>query len=181
VIQNIVILDRDGVINHESSDYIKSPDEWTPIPGSLDAIALLHQHKYRVFVATNQSGIARGLYSEATLTAIHQKMQQRVVDAGGRIDGIVYCQHHPNENCSCRKPKPGLLRQVERLSGESIAGCPFVGDSLRDIEAAQAGGCEPVLVLTGNGKQTKRQISSSVLTFADLSKFADYAVTTHPD
>ena len=178
--QNIIILDRDGVINHESPDYIKSPDEWTPIPGSLDAIALLHQHKYRVFVATNQSGVARGLYSESTLNAIHQKMQQLVVNAGGRIDGIVYCQHHPNENCSCRKPKPGLLRQIETLSGESIAGCPFVGDSLRDIQAAQACGCQPVLVLTGNGKKTERQTPSSVLTFADLRKFADYTVTTHP-
>lgn len=177
---NIVILDRDGVINHDAVDYVKSPDEWSPIPGSLEAIALLNQHEYRVFVATNQSGVARGLYSEETLSDIHDKMQRLVVDAGGRIEGIVYCPHHPDENCACRKPKPGLLHQVETICGHSVKGQPFVGDSLRDIQAAQAGGCKPVLVLTGNGEQTRNQVPSSILTYKDLHAFAR-ALTTHPD
>ena len=153
----LVILDRDGVINHDSASYIKSPAEWKPIPGSLEAIALLNQAGYRVLVATNQSGVGRGLFDMATLNAIHDKMHRALGLAGGRIDGIFYCPHAQDAGCNCRKPKPGLLEEIGRRFGVSLEGVPFIGDSLRDIEAALAVGAQPVLVLTGKGKKTRKE------------------------
>ena len=175
----IVILDRDGVVNQDSVDYIKSPEEWVAIPGSLEAIARLHQNQFRVFIATNQSGIGRGIYSEESLKQIHQKMLQQVIVAGGNIEGVMYCPHHPDDNCPCRKPKPGLLEQIS-IYGD-IRHRPFVGDSLTDIEAALAAGCEPVLVLTGSGTQTARTIAPTIQRYPDLLAFADHLIATRPD
>jgi len=151
----LVILDRDGTINEDSDQYIKSPAEWQPIPGSLEAIARLTQGGWRIVVATNQSGIARGLLDMATLNAIHAEMHRAVGQAGGRIDAIFFCPHAPDSNCECRKPKPGLLREIAARLGVELAGVPLIGDSLRDVEAAAAVGAKPWLVLTGNGKQTR--------------------------
>lgn len=175
----IVILDRDGVINQNSVDYIKSPEEWVAIPGSLHAIALLHQNQFRVFIATNQSGIARGLYSEDTLRQIHQKMRHQVEAAGGDIEGIMYCPHHPDDNCLCRKPKPGLLEQIAGYG--DIRHRPFVGDSATDIEAALTANCNPVLVLTGTGKQTARRVDPTIEQYPDLLAFAEHLVATRLD
>lgn len=152
----LVILDRDGVINHDSPAYIKSPEEWKPIPGSLEAIALLSQAGYRVLVATNQSGVGRGLFEMATLNAIHDKMHRALGLAGGRIDGIFYCPHAQDAGCNCRKPKPGLLEEIARRFGVDLDGVPFIGDSLRDLQAAVAVGAQPILVLTGKGKKTRK-------------------------
>lgn len=152
----LVILDRDGVINYDSAAYIKSPEEWKPIPGSLEAIALLSQAGYRVLVATNQSGVGRGLFEMATLNAIHDKMHRALGLAGGRIDGIFYCPHAQDAGCSCRKPKPGLLEEIAHRFGVSLEGVPFIGDSLRDLQAAVAVGAQPILVLTGKGKKTRK-------------------------
>lgn len=152
----LVILDRDGVINQDSPSYIKSPDEWKPLPGSLEAIALLNQAGYRVLVATNQSGVGRGLFEMATLNAIHDKMHRALGLVGGRVDGIFYCPHAEDAGCGCRKPKPGLLEEISRRFGVSLEGVPFIGDSLRDLQAATAVGAQPVLVLTGKGKKTRK-------------------------
>ena len=150
----LVILDRDGVVNHDSDAYIKSPAEWIPIDGSLDAIARLSRAGWRVVVASNQSGIARGLFTMDTLTAIHTKMHQAVAEAGGRIDGIFICPHGPGDGCACRKPAPGMLHDIARRLDVPLAGVPVVGDSLRDLQAAAQCGCAPWLVLTGKGRKT---------------------------
>ncbi len=171
----LVILDRDGVINHDSPDFIKSPDEWIPIDGSMEAIALFSQHGYQVFVATNQSGVGRGIINEDILGEIHQKMLSMIQDAGGALAGIVYCPHHPNRNCQCRKPRPGLLHRIEGMSGVALAGQSLVGDSSRDIQAAQAVNCEPVLVLTGNGKSTHIR-HPDIPAFNDLLAYAEYKI-----
>ena len=152
----LIILDRDGVINHDSASYIKSPDEWKPIAGSLEAIALLNQAGYRVLVATNQSGIGRGLFDMATLNAIHDKMHRALGAVGGHIDGIFYCPHAQDAGCNCRKPKTGLLEEIARRFSASLEGVPLIGDSLRDLQAAASVGAQPVLVLTGKGKATLR-------------------------
>ena len=143
-----LILDRDGVINEDSDSFIKSVDELQLIPGSIDAIARLTARGYRIFVASNQSGIARGLLDEYALAKIHQRLNAMIEDVGGFIEGWVYCPHGPLDGCDCRKPKPGLLFDVP------LIGTPYIGDSLRDLQAAKAAGCEPVLVLTGKGKRT---------------------------
>lgn len=171
----MVILDRDGVINQDSEDYIKSPEEWHPIPGSLEAIALLNQHGITVTVATNQSGLARGYYDVATLDNIHQKMQNSLALLGGKIDQVFYCPHGPQENCTCRKPLPGLLHQIAQKYDISLHNVPFVGDSMRDIEAATAAGAAPVLVLTGNGQKTLDKHADKLVQvqqYADLMAFA---------
>lgn len=149
-----VILDRDGVINKDSKSYIKTPEEWEPISGSLEAIAVLKQHDFTVSIATNQSGIGRGYYDEPTLTAIHAKMHAMAEAAGGGIDHIAYCPHLPDEGCHCRKPLPGMLHTLEQTHGVPLRGTPFIGDSLRDLQAALTAGCQPVLVMTGNGSKT---------------------------
>jgi len=153
----LVILDRDGVINHDSPSYIKSPDEWKPIARSLDAIAQLTQADYRVVVATNQSGVGRGLFDMATLNAIHDKMHRAVGQAGGRIDAVFYCPHPMEANCGCRKPKPGLLEDIGRRFNTSLQDVPCIGDQLRDLQAAAAIGAQPILVLTGKGAKTQRE------------------------
>lgn len=168
----IVILDRDGVINQDSTSYIKSPEEWKPIPGSLESIALLNQAGYRVVVATNQSGVGRGLFDMATLNAIHDKMHRALGLIGGHVDGIFYCPHAQDADCGCRKPKPGLLEEIARRFGISLEGVPVVGDSLRDIEAALAVGAQPLLVLTGKGKKTRKDggFPETTPVYADLAE-----------
>ncbi|BCM24413.1 D-glycero-beta-D-manno-heptose 1,7-bisphosphate 7-phosphatase [Methyloradius palustris] len=150
----LVILDRDGVINKDSSQFIKTPDEWIPIPGSLEAIALLNQHGYRIALATNQSGIGRGLFDMAALNSIHDKMYRALVQVGGRIDALFYCPHAAEAKCECRKPKSGMVDEIARRFGVDIKGVPSVGDSLRDLQASVARGAQPILVLTGKGETT---------------------------
>lgn len=174
----VLVLDRDGVINHDSPDYIKSPDEWQPIPGSIEAIAKASTAGYTIAVASNQSGVGRGLFDLETLSDINDKMIQAVEDAGGRIDLVVFCPHKPDEDCACRKPKPGLLRRIESELGTSLRDRWIVGDSLRDIEAAYAAGARPVLVRTGNGAKTERQVSPHVLVFDDLAQAIDALLET---
>jgi D-glycero-D-manno-heptose 1,7-bisphosphate phosphatase len=152
----LAILDRDGVINHDSDQFIKSPDEWKPIPGSLEAIARLNQAGFQVVVATNQSGVGRGLLDMATLNAIHDKMHRRLAQAGGHVAAVFYCPHAADANCGCRKPRAGLFEEIGRRFGLPLAGVPSVGDSLRDLQAAATVGASPMLVLTGKGQQTRR-------------------------
>jgi D-glycero-D-manno-heptose 1,7-bisphosphate phosphatase len=170
----LIILDRDGTINHDSDQYIKSPAEWKPLPGSLEAIARLTQRGWRCVVATNQSGIARGLFDMATLNAIHAELHRAVVQAGGRVDAIFFCPHAADANCECRKPKPGLLREIGTRMDVELAGVPMVGDALRDLEAAVAVGCKPYLVLTGKGKKTRAAggLPFGTEVFADLAAVA---------
>ena len=167
----LVILDRDGVINHDSPSYIKSPNEWKPIARSLDAIARLTQADYRVVVATNQSGVGRGLFDMATLNAIHDKMHRAVGQAGGRIDAVFYCPHPMEANCGCRKPKPGLLEDISRRFNTSLQDVPCIGDQLRDLQAAVAVGAQPILVLTGKGAKTQREggLPPNTRVYADLA------------
>jgi D-glycero-D-manno-heptose 1,7-bisphosphate phosphatase len=167
----LVILDRDGVINHDSPSYIKSPDEWRPIARSLDAIARLTQADYRVVVATNQSGVGRGLFDMATLNAVHDKMHRAVGQAGGRIDAVFYCPHAMEVNCGCRKPKPGLLEDIGRRFNTSLKDVPCIGDQLRDLQAAAAVGAQPILVLTGKGAKTQREggLPPGTRVYADLA------------
>ncbi len=150
----LIILDRDGVINEDSDAYIKSPEEWVPIPGSLEAIARLNRAGWTVAVATNQSGVGRGLYDRATLDRIHARMNAALAAAGGRVDALYYCPHTPEDHCACRKPLPGLLESIARHYGVSLAGVPAIGDSLRDLQAAVAVDARPILVRTGKGEQT---------------------------
>lgn len=150
----LVILDRDGVINHDSHEYIKSPEEWQPIPGSLEAIARLNHAGYRVVIASNQSGLARGLFGMDELLAIHAKMHRALHEFGGDIEAIFFCPHGPDDGCECRKPRPGLYHDIQRRLGVDLAGVPAIGDSRRDLEAARAAGAKPMLVLTGKGEET---------------------------
>jgi len=152
--QLYVLLDRDGVINHDSDVFIKSPDEWQPIAGSLEAIALLNRHGYKVVVISNQSGLARGLFDLAMLEKIHAKMQQLTAEKGGKIEAVYFCPHGPADDCNCRKPKPGLLEAFAADHHIALQGIPFIGDALRDIQTAQAVGATPILVKTGKGQKT---------------------------
>ncbi|MEO6697485.1 MAG: D-glycero-beta-D-manno-heptose 1,7-bisphosphate 7-phosphatase [Gammaproteobacteria bacterium] len=169
----LIILDRDGVINFDSADFIKSPDEWMPIPGSLEAIARLNRADYTVVVATNQSGVGRGLFSLDTLHQIHEKMQQELARAGGKIDAIFFCPHAPDDHCACRKPKPGLLLEIAKKYNCDLKDVPAVGDSLRDIEAAQTVGARPVLVRTGKGEEVVKngKLPTGVKVYDDLAAF----------
>ena len=170
----LIILDRDGVINHDSDAYIKSPDEWRALPGSLQAIARLAKGGWRITVATNQSGVARGLFDLATLGAIHTKMHQAVGDAGGRIDAVFFCPHGPDHNCPCRKPSPGLYREILGRFRVEPRNAVVVGDSLRDLQAAEAAGCRSYLVLTGKGQRTQREggLPAGTQVRADLAAVA---------
>ena len=150
----LIILDRDGVINHDSADFIKSPSEWRPISGSMEAIALLNQAGYVVVVATNQSGISRKLFNMEILNAIHQKMHDTAQQVGATIDAVFFCPHAADFNCDCRKPKPGMLREIAKRYEVDLKGVPVVGDSLRDLQAGFILGCAPHLVLTGKGEAT---------------------------
>lgn len=167
----LIVLDRDGVVNHDSTQYIKSPDEWRPIPGSLEAIARLNHAGFRVVVATNQSGVGRGLYDMATLNAIHEKMHKALAQVGGRLDAIFFCPHTADSKCDCRKPKPGMLHEIGRRFGVEMTGVPIVGDGLRDLQAAEAIGAQPMLVLTGKGEKTLRDggFPKNTVIFPDLA------------
>ena len=167
----LVVLDRDGVINHDSDNFIKSPEEWRAIPGSLDAIARLNQAGYRVVVATNQSGVGRGLFGMTMLTAIHEKMFKALGQVGGRIDAVFYCPHAADSNCDCRKPKPGMLVQIGSRFGVDLKDVSAIGDGLRDLQAAHAVGARPVLVLTGKGEKTHRagNLPPGTVVYPDLA------------
>jgi D-glycero-D-manno-heptose 1,7-bisphosphate phosphatase len=150
----LVILDRDGVINTDSDQFIKTPDEWKPIPGSLEAIARLTHSGFRVVVCSNQSGVGRGLLDMAALNAINDKMYKALAPFGGRIDALFYCPHPAEANCACRKPRPGMFQDIAKRFNVTLGGVPSVGDSLRDMQASAAAGCQPLLVLTGKGRKT---------------------------
>ncbi len=152
-----IILDRDGVINEDSDDFIKSPDEWIPIPGSLDAIARLNHMGYLVYVASNQSGVGRRLFDIEALNAIHLKLHSELQKIGGHIQAILFCPHAPDQGCECRKPKPGLYQEVAKRAQESLSNITVIGDSYRDLEAAIAVGAKPILVLTGKGSRTLKK------------------------
>lgn len=175
--KKLVILDRDGVINHDSDDYIKSVAEWVPYSSAITAIAQLTSAGFTIAVATNQSGIARGYYSEATLHAMHEKMNELVVAQGGLISHIAYCPHGPDAQCQCRKPKPGLLQQIQHHLGMlTLEGSWLVGDSLRDLQAGEAVGCNTALVRTGKGAKTEASAIGleQAHVFDDLAAFADW-------
>lgn len=178
----LVILDRDGVINFDSAQFIKSPAEWKPIPGSLEAIARLTQAGYRVVVATNQSGVGRGLFDMDTLNAIHEKMHKAVGAAGGRLDAIFYCPHPADSACECRKPKPGMFKRISETLNVNLKGVPSVGDSLRDLQACAVLGCQPILVYTGKGEKTKADgnLPEGTLEFADLAAVVDWILAGRP-
>lgn len=171
-----IILDRDGVINYESQEYIKSPEEWIAIPGSLEAIAKLNKAGFKVLVATNQSGVARGYYDLETLDAIHEKLVRELAEVGGYIEEIFFCPHHPEENCQCRKPKAGLIQQIQEKYKIDLSQTYFIGDNKTDIELANTVGCLPILVLTGKGQQTwNEQVElQSVPHFANLETAVDF-------
>jgi D-glycero-D-manno-heptose 1,7-bisphosphate phosphatase len=153
----LVILDRDGVINADSDQHIKSPEEWQPIAGSLEAIARFTQAGFHVVVATNQSGVGRRLFDMATLNAVHDKMHKAVSQLGGRIDAVFFCPHAQDAGCACRKPQPGMLLEIAERFNVALAGLPAIGDSLRDLQAASAAGARPILVLTGKGERTRKE------------------------
>lgn len=155
----LVILDRDGVINVESDEFVKSQDEWIPVDGSMEGIRLLTESGFTIAVATNQSGLGRGLFDYAALERMHRKMCRLAEEAGGVIDHIVVCPHRPDDGCTCRKPKPGLLHELADYYGISLAGVPAIGDSARDIEAARAAGARPILVMTGNGSKARAALA----------------------
>ena len=179
----LVILDRDGTINHEREDYIKSADEWVPLPGALEAIARLNHAGWHVVVATNQSGIGRGLFDMAALNAMHAKMHQILARHGARVDAVFFCPHTPEDQCSCRKPQPGLFNMIGERFGVSLDGVPMVGDLPRDVLAAQSVGCEPHLVRTGQAASMteaelvalRRQVPDLTI-HPDLSSFADFVI-----
>jgi D-glycero-D-manno-heptose 1,7-bisphosphate phosphatase len=175
----LIVLDRDGVINEDSDAYIKSPEEWLPLSGSLEAIARLNRHGYRVVVATNQSGVARGLFSLDTLARIHRRMLEAVRDKGGEIDAIFFCPHGPDDRCHCRKPEPGLFEEIADRLKVSFEDVYAVGDSERDLVAATTAGARPVLVRTGKGLRTLRKSKrlDGVPVFDDLAAFTDALVT----
>ena len=175
----LIILDRDGVINEDSDDYIKSPEEWVPIPGSLEAIARLNQAGYRVVVATNQSGLARGLFDIETLNAIHAKMHRRLAAVGGVVDAVFYCPHGPTDSCDCRKPAAGLLREISARLKCALDDVPCVGDTMRDVQAARAVGAQPMLVRSGKGERTIAENDDwrGVPVFANLAAVAEHLLS----
>ncbi|MGH8671648.1 MAG: D-glycero-beta-D-manno-heptose 1,7-bisphosphate 7-phosphatase [Burkholderiales bacterium] len=172
----LVILDRDGVINQDSPTFIKHPDEWIPIPGSLEAIARLNQSGVRVVVATNQSGVGRGLLDMITLNDIHDKMCRTLAQFGGRIDAVFFCPHPADADCQCRKPRGGMLAEIFQRFNVEPREVPCVGDSLRDLEAAATMGAQPILVLTGKGQttRTRGKLPRATCVFADLAEAAQH-------
>ena len=177
----LVILDRDGTINQDSDDYVKSADEWVPLPGALEAIARLNHAGWRVVVASNQSGLGRGLFDVAALNAMHTKMHKLLAAVGGRIDAVFYCPHSPEETCNCRKPLPGLYEQIGERYGMDLKGVHTVGDSLRDLQSGAAVGCATHLVHTGKGEKLKDQplpadFPRDTQVHADLGAFADWLI-----
>lgn len=176
----LIILDRDGVINHESDEYIKSPEEWVPIKGSLEAIVRLNKAGHKVVVATNQSGVGRGLYTEEMLAKIHLAMERALVHVGGHLDGIFYCPHTPDYHCSCRKPKPGMLLDIAAKFPKDFDDAIFVGDSLRDLQAAQAVDLKAALVMTGNGAATISAAKklNDIEVYENLADFVDQLLSS---
>ena len=179
----LVILDRDGVINQDRDDFVKNTMEWQPLPRSLEAIANLTQAGWRVVVATNQSGIGRGLFDMVALNAMHAKMNQLLARVGGRVEAVFFCPHTPEDHCTCRKPMPGLFQMIGQRFGRSLDGVPMVGDLPRDVLAAQSVGCEPHLVRTGQAAtmpeselQALRQQVPGLTIHPNLSAFADYLI-----
>ena len=174
----LIILDRDGVINQDSDKYIKSPAEWQPIPGSIEAIARLHQGGFRVVVATNQSGIGRGLFDMSTFNAMNDKMMEMVFRQGGRIDALFFCPHTDLENCTCRKPRTGMYEEIAARYHMDLKGVPCVGDAIRDLKAAEAVGGQPMLVLTGKGEKTRAEggLPRRTQVFADLAEVSRHIV-----
>lgn len=172
----LIILDRDGVINFDQKSFIKSPSEWVPIEGSLEAISRLNQADYRVVIATNQSGIARGLYDLSTLNAINQKMHTAALAVGAEIESIFFCPHSASENCDCRKPRPGMFHAISKRYDIKLKGVPSVGDSLRDLQASFIAGCTPYLVLTGKGKSTLENggLPPGTIACPDLAAVVDH-------
>jgi D-glycero-D-manno-heptose 1,7-bisphosphate phosphatase len=177
----LLILDRDGTINEDSPDYVKSPEEWLPLPGALEAIARLNHAGWHVVIASNQSGLGRGLFDVSTLNAMHAKMHQLLGQVGGRVDAVFYCPHAPEAGCRCRKPEPGLFEQIGERYGIDLRGVPVLGDTVNDALAGRAAGCEPHLVLTGKGAAYRgRSLPDSfpvgTLVHADLAAFADFLI-----
>ena len=175
----LVILDRDGTINRASDEFVKAPEEWQPLPGALEAIGRLNHAGFHVVLATNQSGIGRGLFDMAALNAVHARMLKALAKVGGRIDAIFYCPHAPDEACNCRKPEPGLLQQIQERYGIGLHGVPFVGDSLRDMQAAEVAGCVPHLVRTGRHPDATASalpvgFPAGTQVHADLAAFVDH-------
>ncbi|WP_456377770.1 D-glycero-beta-D-manno-heptose 1,7-bisphosphate 7-phosphatase [Thiolapillus sp.] len=170
-----IILDRDGVINADSDQFIKTPDEWQPIDGSLEAIARLKRAGYLVGIASNQSGIGRGLFDRDSLNAMHGKMQHLLAKLGSHVDLIAFCPHTAEERCACRKPRPGLYLQLARRWNTDLDGIPVIGDSLRDLQAAQAVNAHPILVRTGKGEKTVEQLQGNkeIPVFDDLGQAVD--------
>lgn len=190
----LIILDRDGVINHDRDDYVKSADECVPIDGSIDAIARLHKAGFTVVVATNQSGLARGKFDLDDLEAMHEKITGLVEEQGAELGAIFYCPHHPDDKCKCRKPMPGMVDAIEAEFNTSAEGFYFVGDSLRDMQAATTKGCKPILVKTGNGEKTITQLADASLqtdaptltpdqvqVFDNLASAADFIIANDSD
>lgn len=175
----LVILDRDGVINQDSANFIKSPNEWIPIPGSLEAIALLNQYGFKIAVATNQSGVRRGLFDMATLNSIHDKMHRELALVGGRIDAVFYCPHSADDHCDCRKPKPGMIKEIGKRFSVALNEVFAVGDALRDIQAFSDAGCKTILVRTGKGEETLKggSLPEHTLVFSDLNEAAQYIIS----
>lgn len=171
-----VILDRDGVINFDSDEYIKSPEEWNAIPGSLEAIAQLNRSGYRVLIATNQSGVARGYYGLDTLDLIHEKLMHELAAVGGYIEEIFFCPHHPDAKCACRKPQPGLLHKMAEKYPLNFAETFFIGDSFVDVSAARAVGCLPLLVRTGKGELALQKYPelAQIPNFMNLAEAVEY-------
>lgn len=167
----LIILDRDGVINYDSDQFIKAPEEWRPVPGSVEAVARLNHAGYRVVVATNQSGIGRGLFDMAMLNTIHEKMHKALAHAGARVDAVFFCPHTADSKCECRKPRPGMLIEIGKRFHTELTGVPCIGDSLRDLQAAEAVGAQPMLVLTGKGEKTLREgnFPKSTVIYPDLA------------
>ena len=177
----LVILDRDGTINEDRSDYVKTPEEWTPLPGALEAIARLNHAGWHVVVASNQSGLGRGLFDVSTLNAMHAKMHQLLATVGARVDAVFYCPHAPDDGCHCRKPEPGLFEQIGERYGIDLHGVPVVGDTARDVLAGVTTGCEPHLVLTGKGvayrgRRLPHSFPKGTQVHEDLAAFADFLI-----
>ena len=181
----LIILDRDGTINEDRDDYVKSPEEWIPIPGVLEAIARLNHAGWHTVVATNQSGLGRGLFDMSALNAMHVKMNQMLAKQGGRIDAVFFCPHAPADACNCRKPLPGLFLQIGERFGVNLADVPVVGDTLRDLQAGMAVGCRPHLVRTGKGARLNADEIADLcnavpgtMVHADLTAFAEHLIQT---
>lgn len=177
----LVILGRDGILNEFREGHVTAPDEWVPVDGALEAVARLHQANYHVVVATNQSGIGRGMIDMAAVNAVHARMHQAVQEQGGRIDAVFFCPHVPEDDCDCRKPKPGLLLEIGRRYGVDLSAVPVVGDTLRDLQAGEAAGCEPHLVLSGRAKGLEAEALQQLLAqvprarvHEDLNAFVDF-------